>query len=89
MTGGGVEIVTLTFNDYTLIQDIYQNSLFVQPASGNISPYTYTPPATAAAIGGAGDSLKYTFLSVFGFNMILKVVLNSAMGYLWSLVHAL
>ena len=52
-------------------------------------PFTYVPPSTAAAIGGAGESLKYTFLSVFGFNMIIKVVLKSSMGYLWSLVHAL
>lgn len=33
--------------------------------------------------------MKYTFMSVFSFNLILKLVLNSSMNYLWGLVHAL
>ena len=33
--------------------------------------------------------MKYAFLSVFSFNIIIKVVLKSSMAYLWSLVHAL
>ena len=46
-------------------------------------------PDEASAIEGGGTSLKYTFISVFGFNMMIKLLLKSSMNYLWSLVHAL
>jgi len=51
-----------------------------------------------ASINGGGSSLKYTFVSVLSFNIIIKILMyriflnsfrKSSMNYLWSLVHAL
>jgi len=43
----------------------------------------------ADTASNGGSSLKYTVVSVFSFNLGLKLILNSSMQYLWGLVHAL
>lgn len=58
-------------------------------ATVNPYPFTYVSPNEAMAAEGGGSSLKYTFMSVFSFNIALKIVLNSSMQYLWGLVHSL
>lgn len=45
----------------------------------NPSPFTYISTAEASAASGGGSSLKYTFISVFSFNLGLKVLMNSSM----------
>lgn len=63
-----------------MITDMANNSL----VNGSVTevnpfPFTYISPTEEGAINGTGTSLKYTFISVFSFNIALKMVLKSSM----------
>jgi hypothetical protein len=86
----GAEVVTIAFQNYSGIVDLYGNTLVNNSYTTiNPAPFTYISPNAASLVAGSGTSLKYTFLSVFGFNMALKLIMNGSMQYLWGLVHAL
>lgn len=55
----------------------------------NPYPFIYVSAAEANAANNGGSSLKYTVMSVFSFNIGLKLIMNGSMQYLWGLVHAL
>ena len=86
----GSEQVKISFKNYTAITDFASNPL-VQNSYAVVNPYPFIflSADEASTATGGGNSLKYTFLSVFSFNLALKVVMNSSMQYLWGLVHAL
>lgn len=86
----GSEYVRVSFKDTTLIKDLSNNTVVPNSsAEANPYPFTYISLSDANTAGGGGASLKYTFMSVFSFNIGLKIIMNSSMQYLWGLVHAL
>jgi hypothetical protein len=85
----GKEKFEIKFANYDIIQDPSNNTLSISTLSGLIKPFIFVPQDEASAMANSGESMKYTFIGVFSFNLVLKVVLSSSMGFLWSLVHAL
>jgi hypothetical protein len=69
--------------------DIAGNSAKMKETSAQAQEYIYFDPASAAAVNGGGESMKYSFLTVVSLNILLKVVLQSSMSAMWSAVHAL
>ena len=86
----GSEIVQISFYNSSVIKDLVGNQLADNYLSTiNANPFIYISASETSAASGSGSSMKYTFLSVFSFNLLLKVALSSSMQYLWGLVHAL
>jgi hypothetical protein len=76
----GNEQVRFFFNDYSGINDLAGNSLVSNSyAEENPAPFVYVSPSEASAASGGGTSLKYTFMSVFSFNIALKILMNGSM----------
>eukprot|EP00347_Sterkiella_histriomuscorum_P011981 403370353 len=86
----GTEDLKVYFMNYGNITDIAGNPL-VKDSYFTTKPATfaYISESEANTAEGGGQSLKYTFISVFSVNIALKFVLNSSMQYLWGLVHSL
>eukprot|EP00347_Sterkiella_histriomuscorum_P006839 403351236 len=86
----GTEDMKIYFLNYESITDIAGNPL-VKDSYFSTRPalFAYLSESEANTAEGGGQSLKYTFISVFSVNIALKFVLNSSMQYLWGLVHAL
>eukprot|EP00347_Sterkiella_histriomuscorum_P005340 403356986 len=86
----GSEKYKITFQNYSAIQDLAGNPVAAESyAEINVNSFVFLSASEQSTISSGGSSLKYTFMSVFSFNLVLKVVLNSSMQYLWGLVHAL
>lgn len=86
----GTEEIKISFNNYTCIQDLAGNPMINNYFSQiNPYPFVYLSAAEANTASSGGSSLKYTFMSVFSFNIALKLFMNSSMQYLWGLVHSL
>ena len=86
----GSELIIVSFKDSSLIKDLAQNPIPTNYFSQiNANPYTYLSPEEKTTAEGGATSIKYSFISVFSFNLLLKLVLNSSMQFLWGLVHSL
>ena len=87
--GEGSEVVTLGFVNDSMFTDLAGNELNKVWPRGELSPFVFVSAEEEEALAGGGESLKYTIMTVFSFNILIKVVLKSSMQDLWSLVHAL
>ncbi|CDW87978.1 cadg multi-domain protein [Stylonychia lemnae] len=86
----GSENVKISFQNYSMIRDEAGNELTEGSFTmTNPYPFVYLSQSETDTAQNSGNSLKYTFLSVFSFNLALKLVMNSSMQFLWGLVHAL
>ncbi|CDW90898.1 cadg multi-domain protein [Stylonychia lemnae] len=86
----GTENIKISLKNYSQVTDLAENSVTQDSfASVNPYPFIYFSPVEQSTAQNGGQSLKYTFLSVFSFNIALKILLNSSMQFLWGLVHAL
>ena len=56
---------------------------------GNLSTYVYIPPVSQGTIDSAGNSTKFAAIMLLLFNLGLKILLKSAMSFIWDLVHIL
>ena len=76
----GSEQIRIVFKDSYKIQDLNGNYLpenyFAQV---NANPFIYLTPTEKTAAEGGSSSVKYSLISVFSFNLILKLLLNSSM----------
>jgi predicted acyl esterase len=74
------DTLRISFNDYTLIEDLNGNLLVNQSfAERNTPEFIYISADEANAVGAGGESMKYAFLSALGFQLGLKVIINGSM----------
>ena len=79
----------IKFKDYKKITDIQGNALLENPVIGNISTHVYVPSESLGTIDSAGNSTKFAAIMLLVFNIALKILLKSAMSFIWDLVHIL
>ena len=51
--------------------------------------YNYTNIGDKASAESSGSGMKYTLLTMFSLNLLLKVVISSSAALMWSLIHVL
>ena len=77
------------FDDLSVIQDQANNSLSEGKIMGYLNTFEYVPPETREAASSGGASMKYTIISMFSINMLIKQCVSSSASLMWSLIHAL
>jgi hypothetical protein len=87
--GGGIEKLEVWFEDNSIIQDLAGNNLTVGKTSGNLKYTEYISDGEKASAESGGSGMKYTLMTMFSANMVLKLVLDSSAALMWSLIHVL
>ena len=87
--GSGKEKFEMWFDDLTVIQDLANNSLSDCTMIGNLNRYIYISPEVLESTERSGSSIKYTFISIFSINMLIKLFVSSSASIMWSLMHVL
>ena len=87
--GSGKEKFEMWFDDLTVIQDLANNSLSDCTMIGNLNRYIYISPEVLESTERSGSSIKYTFISIFSINMLIKFFVSSSASIMWSLMHVL
>lgn len=89
LLGNNNEAIEIWWDDLSVITDLANNTLSDGKIIGYLNEYEFIPPLTKAAANNGGSSMKYTLISMFSVNMVLKFVISSSAAVLWSLIHVL
>ena len=96
--GGGVEKVEIWFYDPTVLKDLANNNINDRKIIGNLKMYEYISEGKYYAIislddnklaESVGISIKFTILSMFSINLLLKLLISSSAALMWSLINVL
>lgn len=76
----GTEDIRISFKNNSEISDLAGNVILSDSfATTNPYPYIFISATEASTATSGGSSLKYTVISVFSFNLGLKIIMNSSM----------
>ena len=99
INGGGIETVDFWFEDLSVITDIVGNHISEGKISGNLNYFEYISEGKSSvnhlstedkqSAESSGSSMKYTLLTMFSMNLVLKIVISSSAALMWSLIHVL
>ncbi|CAI2385481.1 unnamed protein product [Moneuplotes crassus] len=87
--GRGTEIIQFWFEDLSAVKDIADNNLAEGKIIGNLNPVDYIPKSEKEGAESSGNSMKFTILTVFSFNLGLKLLISTSATTMWTLIHAL
>jgi hypothetical protein len=95
--GDGIEKIEFWLSDPTLIKDLAGNALADGKMTGNLKKFEYISESKQnsyilgekATAESGGQSMKYTLLTMFSVNLLLKLVISSSAATMWSLIHVL
>jgi len=68
-------VAQISFIDTGLVKDLANNTLLERVVEAPLSEFVYVSEGEQMAVEGGGSGLKYTFLSVFSFNIIIKILM--------------
>ena len=77
------------FDDLSVIQDQANNSLSEGKIIGYLKTFEYVPPKIREAVSNGGASKKYTMISMFSINMLIKLFISSSALIMRSLIYVL
>ena len=89
LNGLGKEQVYLNFINPESINDLSGNPLLPVTLEANLTYYIYVPEAEMNSVENVGQSTKFAAIMLLLLNLALKILLKSAMSFLWDLVHIL
>ena len=87
--GENKERFEIWFNDLSVIQDPSNNTLSEGNIVGYLNFFEYISPEVADSASNGGSSMKYTIISMFSINLLLKTFISSSAALMWSLIHVL
>ena len=87
--GNDREKIQIWWTDLSVITDEAGNSLSSGKIEGNLNVFEYLPPAVEKATRSTGQSIKFSILSLFSMNILLKLFISTSAGIMWSLIHVL
>ena len=87
--GSNKEKFEVWFDDLSVIQDQANNSLSEGKIIGYLNTFEYISPEVLEATSNGGTSMKYTVISIFSINMLIKLFISSSASLMWSLIHVL
>ena len=89
LNGGGREKIEIWWLNLEVIQDLSNNTLSEGKITGDLNQYEHVSSGAEATISSGGSSIKYTLISMFTINLLLKFVISSSAALMWSLIHVL
>jgi len=98
INGGGIETAEFWFEDLSVITDIAGNHMSEGRISGNLNYFEYISDGNLKSLTNiddkksaesSGSSMKYTILTMFSMNLLLKIIISSSAALMWSLIHVL
>ena len=87
--GSGKEKFEMWFDDLSVIQDQANNSLSDGKIVGNLNTYEYIPYWLLELVRKSGTGFKYTIISLFSINMLIKLFVSSTASLMWNMIHVL
>ena len=89
IVGSGKEKFEVWFDDLSVIQDQANNSLSDGKIVGNLNTYIYIPIWILQSTETSGSGFKYTIISLFSINMLIKLFVSSTASLMWNMIHVL
>ena len=77
------------FDNLSVIQDQAKNSLSEGKIIGHLNTFEYISPEVLETTSNGGASMKYTIISMFSINMLMKLFISSSASSMWNLIHML
>ena len=87
--GSNKEKFEVQFYNLSVIQDQANNLLSKGKIIGYLKTFEYIPPEILETVSDGGASMKYTIISMFSVNMLIKLFISSSASSMWSLIHVL
>lgn len=86
LMGDNREEFTLILNDTSLIQD-HSNNSFKNPLSVKLSRVAVQNSGATSFSKQAGQAVMIGYLTSMGVQIVLKLIISQAAGYLWEVTH--